>query len=166
MDFFAVEAVTWAGLVRFHVLFVIDLATRRVEIAGIVHQPHDAWMQQVGRNLTDAVDGFLLKYRCLIMDRDPLFTRGFRELLAASGVKSVRLPARSPNLNAYAERWVGSVRRECLARVMPLGERHHHGASSREDERAGPAAINGSRRRRVSTGAPSCGALCRRRLCP
>jgi transposase InsO family protein len=124
MDFFIVEAVTLAGLVRFHVLFVTDLATRRVESAGIVHQPYDAWMQQVGRNLTDAVDGFLLKHRYLIMDRDPLFTRGFRELLAASGVQSVRLPARSPNLNAYAERWVGSVRSECLARVMPLGERY------------------------------------------
>jgi transposase InsO family protein len=58
------------------------------------------------------------------MDRDPLYTRAFREFLAASGVKAVRLPARSPNLNAYAERWIGSVRRECLARVIPLGERH------------------------------------------
>jgi putative transposase len=75
-------------------------------------------------NLTDAVDGFLLGHRYLIMDRDPLFTAEFRALLAASGTKSVRLPARSPNLNAFAERFVGSVRRECLARVIPLGERH------------------------------------------
>jgi putative transposase len=124
MDFFTVEAVTWAGLVRFHVLFVIDLASRRVELAGIVHQPHEAWMLQMARNLTDAVDGFLLGKRYLIMDRDPLFTHAFRTMLAASGVKSVRLPARSPNLNAFAERFVGSVRRECLARVIPLGERH------------------------------------------
>jgi putative transposase len=58
------------------------------------------------------------------MDRDPLYTRAFRELLAANGVKSVRLPARSPNLNAFAERWIGSVRRECLAHVIPLGEWH------------------------------------------
>jgi transposase InsO family protein len=123
-DFFTVEAVTWAGLVRFHVLFVIDLATRRVELAGIVHQPHEAWMLQVARNLTDVVDGFLLGKRYLIMDRDPLFTRAFRTMLATSGVKSVRLPSRSPNLNAFAERFVGSVRRECLARVIPLGERH------------------------------------------
>jgi transposase InsO family protein len=124
MDFFTVEAVTWAGLVRFHVLFVIDLASRKVEVAGIVHQPHAGWMLQVARNLTDAIDGFLLQHRYLIMDRDPLYTRAFREFLAASGVKAVRLPARSPNLNAYAERWIGSVRRECLARVIPLGERH------------------------------------------
>ena len=60
----------------------------------------------------------------LIMDRDPLYTHAFRTMLASSGVTSVRLPARSPNLNAYAERWIGSVRRECLARVIPLGERH------------------------------------------
>lgn len=63
MDFFTVEAVTWAGLLRFHVLFVIDLATRRVENAGIVEQPHEAYMNQMARNLTDAVDGFLLKHR-------------------------------------------------------------------------------------------------------
>ena len=78
------------------------LATRRVEIAGIVDQPHEAWMKLMARNLTDAVDGFLLKHRYLIMDRDPLYTRAFRELLATNGVKSVRLPARSPNLNAFA----------------------------------------------------------------
>jgi len=124
MDFFTVEVVTLAGLVRYHVLFVIDLASRRVEIAGLVHQTHAAWMQQIARNLTDAVDGFLLGHRYLIMDRDPLFAAEFRALLAASGTKSVRLPARSPNLNAFAERFVGSIRRECLARVIPLGERH------------------------------------------
>jgi putative transposase len=124
MDFFTVEAVTWAGLVRYYVLFVIDLASRRVEIVGIVHQPHDAWMRQMARNLTDAMDGFLLGHRYLIMDRDPLFSCSFRELLARAGVRSVRLPARSPNLNAFAERFVGSVRRECLDRVVPLGENH------------------------------------------
>jgi hypothetical protein len=77
MDFFTVEAVTLAGLVRYHVLFVIDLASRRVELAGIVRQPHEAWMLQVARNLTDAVDGFLVGKRYLIMDRDPLFTHAF-----------------------------------------------------------------------------------------
>jgi transposase InsO family protein len=124
MDFFTVEVLTIAGLVRHHVLFVIDLKTRRVEIAGIVHQPYEAWMKQVARNLTDAVDGFLLGHRHLIMDRDPLFTRAFRAMLAASGVQSVRLPVRSPNLNAYAERFVRSIKSECLARVVSLGKRH------------------------------------------
>jgi transposase InsO family protein len=124
MDFFTVEALTLHGLVRYHVLFLIDLKTRRVEIAGIVHDPHEAWMKQVARNLTDAVDGCLLGKRHLIMDRDPMFTRAFRLMLAGSGVKSVRLPARSPNLNAYAERFVRSIKSECLRRVIPLGENH------------------------------------------
>jgi putative transposase len=124
MDFYTVEAITLAGLVRYHVLFVIDLASRRVEIAGIVHQPHEAWMLQAARNLTDAIDGFLLGKRYLIMDRDPLFTSAFRTMLADSGVQSVRLPSRSPNLNAYAERFVRSVRDECLSKVIPLGGKH------------------------------------------
>jgi transposase InsO family protein len=124
MDFFTVEAVTLSGLVRYHVLFVIDLASRHVELAGMVHQPHEAWMLQMGRNLTDAVDGFLLGKRFLIMDRDPLFTHDFRAMLAAVGVTSVRLPARSPNLNAFAERFVRSVRDECFSKVIPLGEKH------------------------------------------
>ena len=81
-------------------------------------------MKQQARNLTYAVDGFLLKHRYIIMDRDPLFCHNFRNMLKVSGVKPVRLPSRSPNLNTYAERWIGSVRRECLARVIPLGERH------------------------------------------
>jgi transposase InsO family protein len=105
-------------------MFVIDLATRRVEIAGITDQPHEAFMKQMARNLTDTVDGFLLKHRYVIMDRDPLFCRSFRDMLRTSGVKPVRLPSRSPNLNAYAERWIGSARRECLSKVIPLGERH------------------------------------------
>lgn len=64
----------------------------------------------MARNLTDAVDGFLLKHRYVIMDRDPLFCHSFRDMLKASGVKPVRLPSRSPNLNADAERWIGSAR--------------------------------------------------------
>jgi transposase InsO family protein len=95
-----------------------------VEIAGIVHNPDGAWMKQAVRNLTDAVDGFLLPAKYLIVDRDPLFTGEVREMLAASGVRTVRLPSHSPNLNAFAERFVGSIRRECLDRVIPLGVRH------------------------------------------
>jgi transposase InsO family protein len=125
-DFFTVEVLTLAGLVRYHVLFVIGLASRRVHIAGIVREPYDAWMGQVARNLTDAdaIDGFLISHRYLIMDRAPVFTAGFRALLAGSGVNSVQLPRRSPNLNAYAERFVRSIRQECLSKVVPLGERH------------------------------------------
>jgi transposase InsO family protein len=123
-DFFSVEVLTRVGLVRYFVLFFIDLKTRRVEIAGIVRQPDGEWMKQVARNLTDADSGFLNGARYLIHDRDPLFTERFREILKPSGVKTVKLPARSPNLNAYAERFVLSVKSECLAKIIPLGERH------------------------------------------
>jgi transposase InsO family protein len=114
-DFFSVEVLTRVGLVRYFVLFVIDLKTRRVEIAGIVPQPDGEWMKQIARNLTDVNDGFLTSTRYLIHDRDPLFTERFREILKPAGVKMVRLPARSPNLNAYAERFVRSVKSECRA---------------------------------------------------
>jgi transposase InsO family protein len=123
-DFFSVEVLTRVGLVRYFVLFVIDLQTRRVEIAGIVQQPDGEWMKQVARNLTDADSGFLNGTRYLIHDRDPLFTEAFREILRPASVKTVKLPARSPNLNAYAERFVRSVKSECLAKIIPLGERH------------------------------------------
>jgi putative transposase len=92
------------------VLFIIDLSTRRIHIAGIASEPDAAWMSQMSRNLTDAADGFLMGKRYLIHDRDPLFTEAFRETLAAAGVQVVRLPPRSPNLNAYAERFVRTIR--------------------------------------------------------
>ena len=81
-------------------------------------------MRQMACNLTNGEDGFLDATRYLIHDRDPLFTTEFREVLRASGVRSVKLPAQSPDLNAYAERFVRSIREECLSRVVPLGERH------------------------------------------
>ncbi len=123
-DFFSVEVLTRTGLVRYFVLFIIDLRSRRVEIAGIARRPDGEWMKQIARNLTDAEDGFLNGARYLIHDRDPLFTDAFRALLELSDVKTVKLPARSPDLNAYAERFVLSIRSECLDQIIPLGERH------------------------------------------
>ncbi len=123
-DFFSVEVLTWRGLVRYFVHFVIDLKTRRVEIAGIAQQPDGEWMQQIARNLTDTDEGFLNGVHHVIHDRDPLFTEAFRELLGSSGVQTVKLPARSPDLNAYAERFVRSIKSECLAQIIPLNERH------------------------------------------
>ena len=102
-DLFTVEVLTLEGLRRYFVLFVIELKTRRVKIAGIYHQPYGEWMEQMARNLTDVVDGFLRNARHLIHDRDPLYTRAFDEILKSAGVQPVRLPPRSPNLNAYAE---------------------------------------------------------------
>ena len=87
-DFFSVEALTFTGLVRYFVFFVIDLETRLVQIAGIVRQPHGAWMKQVARNLTDGVDGFLTGKRYLIHDRDPLFTDAFRHILRGANVNA------------------------------------------------------------------------------
>jgi putative transposase len=123
-DFFSVEVLTRTGLVRYFVLFIIDLRTRRVEIAGIARRPDGEWMKQIARNLTHAEDGFLNGARYLIHDRDPLFTGAFGELLELSDVKTLKLPARSPDLNAYAERFVLFIKSECLDQIIPLGERH------------------------------------------
>jgi transposase InsO family protein len=123
-DFFTVEVLTMGGLVRYFVFFVMRLKTRTVEIAGITCQPNEAWMKQTARKLTDAQDGFLRGVRYLILDRDPLYTTAFRCMLRDSGVKPLLLPARSPNLNAYAERFVLSAKSECLERIVPLGEGH------------------------------------------
>ncbi len=92
-DFLTVEVLTTRGLIRYFVLFVIDLKTRRVEIAGIGHQPYDDWMKQMARNLTDAIDGFLRDARFLIHDRDLLFSASFCATLSATGVETVKLPS-------------------------------------------------------------------------
>ena len=123
-DLFAVEVLTPAGLRRYLVFFVIALQSRRVTIAGIHPQPYGAWMEQMARNLTDPVDGCLRSAHYLIHDRDPLYTRVFGEILEGGGVQSIRLPPKSPNLNAYAERFVRSIKEGCLSRVVPLGEGH------------------------------------------
>src|SRR5439155_18662803 len=91
---------------------------RRVEIAGIASRANGVWMTQIGRNVTDAVDGILNGKRYLIHDRDPLFTTEFQKLLASVGVTSVKLPPQSPNLNAYAERFVRSIKESCLERLI------------------------------------------------
>ena len=110
------------GLVRYLVFFVIDLSTRRVEIAGIAPVPNGLWMRQIARNLIDDLSGLLRGKGFLIHDRDRLFTRGFREILSGAGVAPVRLPPKSPNLNA--ERFVLSIKSECLNRMVMLGEGH------------------------------------------
>jgi putative transposase len=121
-DFFTMDVWTSGGLTRFAVLFLIDLSTRRIHIAGIAAEPDSAWMSQIARNLTDVGDGFLTGKRFLIHDRDPRFTLAFRETLAAADVQVVRLPPRSPNLNAYAERFVRTIKESCLDRIILIGE--------------------------------------------
>ena len=123
-DFFSVEVLTVGGLVRYLVLFVIDLKTRRVHVAGITCCVDGEWMAQIARNLTDSVAGPLSGFVYLIVDRDPLYTPHFKSVLASAGVKLLRLPACSPNLNAFAERFVRSIREECPRHIVPLGEGH------------------------------------------
>ena len=123
-DFFTVEVWTPFGLVRYAVFFVMELSTRRVEIAGVAPDPYGSWMVQVARNLTDCLDGFLNGKRYLIHDRDPLYTAQFTSTLAAAGVDCVKLPPKSPNLNAFAERFVRSIKSECLDRMIFFGGKH------------------------------------------
>jgi transposase InsO family protein len=117
-DLFTVEVSVKQALVRYHVLFALELATRRVQVLGIVPEPDGPWMEQVVRNATDAFSGFLTGKSHLILDRDPRYTRVVRDILQAAGVEVVRLPPRSPNLNAYAERFVRSIKEECLDRMI------------------------------------------------
>jgi Homeodomain-like domain/Integrase core domain len=122
-DFFTAEVLTLRGLVTYYVLFFIHLERRRVDIAGITVHPDEAWMKQIARNVTMDDCGALRDCRYLLHDRDTKFTRSFRAIIASGRVEPLALPARSPNLNAYAERWVRSVKEECLSRVILFGER-------------------------------------------
>ena len=121
-DFLTVEVWTGRGLVTHYLLFVISLADRAVTIAGITTRPDEAWMLQVGRNLTDWQAGALRSKRYLIIDRDTKYSAQFRRLIRDHGTKVIRLPPRSPNLNAYAERFVRSIKDECLNRMIFIGQ--------------------------------------------
>ena len=122
-DFFSCEAWGLKGLTRYSVFFVIELATRKVEIVGIHADPCETQMIQWARNLTDAEDGFLKGKRILIHDRDPLFTKKFSETLRPAGVRALRSPKRAPNLNPYSERYVLSIKSECLDKMVLFGEK-------------------------------------------
>jgi putative transposase len=121
-DFFTVEVLTWRGLVTYYVLFFIELSSRRVWLGGITCHPDSCWMEQVARNATMQDAGYLNGCRYLLHDRDQKFCREFRETLAAGGVECTPLPARSPNLNAHAERWIRSIKEECLSKLILFGE--------------------------------------------
>jgi len=171
-DFFSVKVWTMRGLVTFHVLFVVRLATRKVHVAGIAARPDGRWMAQVARNLTMAGWGFIEGARVLVHDRDPLFCAPFREALRGAGVESRRIPPRSPNLNAHSERWVRTVREECLSKLVLVGEgslrralaqfethfnheRTHRGLGGRIPEPRAedrPGAVDGRVRRRARLG--------------
>ena len=121
-DFFTAEVWTLSGLVTYYVLFFIHLGSRQLHIAGVTPHPTAQWMMQVARNLTMEEWGFLSPGQYLIHDRDGKYCPAFQQLIDAAGVTRVPLPPRSPNLNAYAERWVRSVKEECLSRLILFGE--------------------------------------------
>src|SRR6516225_3542930 len=121
-DFLTVEVWTAQGLVTHYLLFVISLANRVVTIAGITTRPDEHWMLQIGRNLTDAQSGALRAKQYLLIDRDSKYSEQFRRLIGDSGTKVIRLPPMSPNLNAYAERFVRSIKDECLNRMIFIGQ--------------------------------------------
>ena len=107
----------------YYVLFFIHLESRRVDIAGITVHPDEPWMKQIARNVTMEGCGALRDCRYLLHDRDAKYTQSFRAIIASGRVEPLALPARSPNLNAYSERWVRSVKEECLSKVVLFGER-------------------------------------------
>src|SRR5438874_7492550 len=121
-DFFTAEVWTLGGLMTYYVLFFIHLESREIHVAGITPHPNEAWMVQVARNMTMEAWGFLSPGQYLIHDRDGKYCPAFQHIIDAAGVTRVPLPPRSPNLNVYAERWVRSVKGECLARLILFGE--------------------------------------------
>ena len=122
-DFFTVEVLTLGGLQRYSVLVIMELCTRRVTIGGMVAEPTGRWVEQVARGLVDGFGGALAGKRYLIHDRGAVFTEKFGAILGACGVETVKLPARSPNLNANLERWKRSIREECLNHLILFSER-------------------------------------------
>jgi len=123
-DFFTTEVWTWRGLVTYYTVFVIDLASRRVQILGSTPHPEALFMQQIVWTLTMGHDGAMHTPSILICDRDRKWSDDVRRRLHAAGVQVVRIPERAPNANAYAERFVRSIQEECLDRLIPIGEWH------------------------------------------
>ena len=120
-DFFATEVWSATGLVTIYVLFFIHLQTRKIVLGGLTRSPNELWVKQVARNVT-GVTGELTSARYLLHDRDGKYTLGFDRILQGARIEPIKLPPRSPNLNAYAERWIRSVKSECLDQLILFGQ--------------------------------------------
>ena len=120
-DFLTVDTLV---LKRFYVLFFIELATRRVHLAGVTTNPDGRWVTQQARNLLMRLEDEGIRHRFLIRDRDSKFTRDFDEVFRSEGIRVIKAPVRAPLARAHAERWVGTLRRECLDRLLIVGRRH------------------------------------------
>ena len=123
-DFFTTEVWTARGLVTYYTAFVLELQSRRVQVIGCTPYPDEAFVIQCSAAGHGRDAALLREGRILLCDRDPKWSSGVEQWLATAGVRVVRTPPRAPNCNAYAERFVRSVKEECLNRVVPLGERH------------------------------------------
>jgi putative transposase len=120
-DFLTVETI---GLTRLYVFFIIELKHRRVHLAGITAHPTGEWVTQAARNLMMDLDEHAHRFRFLIRDRDGKFMSAFDRVFAAAGIQVLKTPPRAPKANAYAERWVRTVRTECLDWVLVWNRRH------------------------------------------
>jgi putative transposase len=129
VDFTTIEVWARSGLVTYYLLFFMELATRRVHFAGLTTNPDEAWLLQIARNVTDAEKGFLRGKRYILMDSDTKFSEVFRNTLEDAGAAPVRLPPRSPNLNSHIERFLRSLKEECLAHIIFFGEKSLHAAT-------------------------------------
>jgi hypothetical protein len=124
VDFFTSEIYTLGGLTRYMVLVFIDYSTRKVHIAGIIPQADGAWMKQIAKNVTDPSNGFLKGKKYLVHDHDTLFTKTFKGILKSSGIKTIQTPPMSPNMNPFVERFIRSIKHECLNKMLIFGEKH------------------------------------------
>ena len=122
-DFFTIPVATWHGIIEYYVLFFIELNTRAVHIAGMTPNPNEKFMAQIARQITDDFDGFLNGRRYLIHDRDTKYCKKFRDIVTASDIELIKLPRRSPDLNAFTERFVLSAKSECFNNMIVFGER-------------------------------------------
>ena len=124
IDFFFSEIYTLKGLTRYMVLVAIDYSTRKVEIVGIIEQAHGDWMKQMAKNLTDPFCGFLKGKKYLVHDRDPLYTKAFIDILQSAGIEHIKSMPMAPNFSPFVERFIRSIKSECLDRMLIFGEAH------------------------------------------